>query len=94
MRWNQYKLATMRRNEFLCQQITGIPNFANRNSSFLTFQKLEFQKKIRPEFPESEMKLESHFQWGSQKLEAKIGIPNQAQGYSNIETPFALALRI
>jgi hypothetical protein len=35
----------MRRNEFLRKQITRITNFANRNSDFLTFQKLEFQKK-------------------------------------------------
>ncbi len=34
----------MRRNEVLRQQITGIPNFANWNSDFLTFQKTEFQK--------------------------------------------------
>ncbi len=72
MLWNQYKLATMRRNEFLCQQFTRIPNLANRNSDFLTFQKSEFQKKIRPEF------LEFFFQWGSQKSEPNIGIPNQA----------------
>ncbi len=45
MLWSQCKLAMMRRSEFLCKQITGIPNFANRNSKFLTFQKLEFQKR-------------------------------------------------
>jgi hypothetical protein len=34
-------------------------------------------KKIRPESPESKTKLVFHFQWGSQKLEPKIRIPNQ-----------------
>jgi hypothetical protein len=41
MFWIQYKLATMRSSEFLCEQITGIPNFLNQNSNFLTFQTLE-----------------------------------------------------
>jgi hypothetical protein len=45
MLWSEYKIATIRHSEFLRRQITGIPNFANRNSIFLTFQKLEFQKK-------------------------------------------------
>ncbi len=45
MLWSQYKLATKRRSEFLRKQITGIPNFANQNSNFLTFQTSEFQKK-------------------------------------------------
>ncbi len=35
----------MRGSEFLRKQITGIPNFANQNSDFLTFQTLEIQKK-------------------------------------------------
>jgi hypothetical protein len=35
----------MRHSEFLHKQITGIPNFANRNSNFLTFQTSKFQKK-------------------------------------------------
>jgi hypothetical protein len=48
MLWNPYKLAMMRCSEFLRQQITGILNFANQNSNYLTFQKLEFQKKIWP----------------------------------------------
>jgi hypothetical protein len=34
----------MRHSEFLRKQIIGIPNFANCNSNFLTFQTLEFQK--------------------------------------------------
>jgi hypothetical protein len=77
MLWSQYKLATKRRSEFPRKQITGIPNFANRNSDFLSFQTLEFQKK-RPESPESKTELELCFRWGSQKLEQKIGITNQA----------------
>ncbi len=70
-------MATKRRSEFLRKKITGVPDFVNWNSSFLTFQTLEFQKKIRPESPELKMEKESHFQWGSQKLEPKIEIPNQ-----------------
>jgi hypothetical protein len=46
MLWSQYKLATMRCSEFLHKQITGIPNIANHNFSFLTLQTLEFQKQI------------------------------------------------
>jgi hypothetical protein len=46
MLWSQYKLAMIRRNEFLRKQITGIPNIANRNLNFLTLQTSEFQKKI------------------------------------------------
>ena len=45
MLWSQYKLATIIHTEFLHEQITGISNFANRNSNFLTLQTLEFQKK-------------------------------------------------
>jgi hypothetical protein len=45
MFWSQYKLATMRHSEFLRKQITGIPNSANQNFNFLTFQTSEFQKK-------------------------------------------------
>jgi hypothetical protein len=36
----------MRRSEFLRQQITGFPNFANQNFNHQTFQKLEFQKNL------------------------------------------------
>jgi hypothetical protein len=45
MLWSQYKLARMIHTEFLRKQITGIPNFANWNSNFLTLQTSEFQKK-------------------------------------------------
>jgi hypothetical protein len=45
MLWSQYKLATIIHTEFLHKQITGIPNFANQNSNFLTLQTSEFQKK-------------------------------------------------
>jgi hypothetical protein len=45
MLWSQYKLATIRRTEFLRKEITGIPIIANRNSNFLTLQTSEFQKK-------------------------------------------------
>jgi hypothetical protein len=45
MFWSQYKLATIRRTEFLHKEITGIPNIANWNSDFLTLQTSEFQKK-------------------------------------------------
>ncbi len=42
----QYKLAMIRRTEFLHKEITGIPNIPNWNSNFLTLQTLEFPKKI------------------------------------------------
>jgi hypothetical protein len=45
MLWSQYKLATIRRTEFLRKEITGIPNIANPNFNFLTLQTSEFQKK-------------------------------------------------
>jgi hypothetical protein len=45
MLWSQYKLATIRRTEFLRKEITGILNIANWNSDFLTLQTSEFQKK-------------------------------------------------
>jgi hypothetical protein len=44
MLWSQYKLATMKRSEFLRKQITGIPNFAKWNPNFLTFQTSELKK--------------------------------------------------
>ena len=53
MLWSQYKLATIRRTEFLRKEITGIPNITNQNSNFLTLQTLELQKKIRPKSLES-----------------------------------------
>jgi hypothetical protein len=37
---HQYKLARMRSNEFLCQDITRIPNFANKNSNFSDFPEI------------------------------------------------------
>jgi hypothetical protein len=45
MLWSQYKLAMIRRTEFLRKEITRILNIANRNSDFLTLQTSEFQKK-------------------------------------------------
>jgi hypothetical protein len=84
MLWSQYKLVTMRCTEFLRKKITGIPNTANRNSNFLTLQTLEFQKKIRPKSPESKTKPKFRLQWGSQKSEPKIGIPNQALPSLNV----------
>jgi hypothetical protein len=77
MLWSQYKLATIRRTEFLRKEITGILNIANQNSDFLTLQTSEIQKKIQPESSESNTESEFRLQWGSQKSEPKIGIPNQ-----------------
>ncbi len=45
MLWSQYKLAMIRRTEFLRKEITGIPNIANRSSDFLTLQTSELKKK-------------------------------------------------
>jgi hypothetical protein len=79
MLWSQYKLATIKCTEFLHKQITTIPNIANQNTDFLTLQTLEFQNfKIQPESLESKTESEFCLRWGSQKLEPKIGIPNQA----------------
>ncbi len=44
MLWSQYKIAMIRRTEFLRKEITGVPNIANQNSDFLTLQTSEFQK--------------------------------------------------
>jgi hypothetical protein len=45
MLWSQYKLATIRRTEFLRKEITGIPNIANRNSEFFDSPDIEISKK-------------------------------------------------
>jgi hypothetical protein len=45
------------------------------------FSAAEFLKTFRPEYLESEMESEFRFQWGSQKLEPKIRIPNQAHDH-------------
>ncbi len=45
---------------------------------FDDFSTVEFWKKFWPEYPESETESKFCFQWGSQKLEPKIGIPNLA----------------
>jgi hypothetical protein len=50
----------------------------------MSFQQQYSQKKIRPEYPESEMESESRLQWGSQKLEPKIGIPNLATSLDHV----------
>ncbi len=44
----------------------------------MSFQQQNSQKKIRTEYLESETESEFHYQWGSQKSEPKIGIPNLA----------------
>jgi hypothetical protein len=80
MLWSQYKSATMTGSEFLRKQITGIPSIANWNSDFLTLQTLKIQKKIQPESLESKTESEFRLRWVSQKLEPKIGIPNQGYG--------------
>ncbi len=72
MLWSQYKLTTIIHTEFLRKHITGIPNFAYRNSNFLTLQTSEFQKKIRPESSESKTESEFRLRWESQKSEPKI----------------------
>jgi hypothetical protein len=61
--------------EFLREKNNGILIFANWNSDLMTFQQRN-SKKIQPEYPESETELEFCFQWGLQKLEPKIRIPN------------------
>ncbi len=51
--------------------------FWNRNSDFSIFQQRNLRKNFRPESSESKAESEFRFQWGSHKLEPKIGIPNQ-----------------
>ncbi len=53
-----------------------IPNFANQNSNMMSFQHWNSQKKIIPEYPESETESKFCSWWGSQKSELKIGISN------------------
>ncbi len=65
------------RNSCYIVYISPTLNIANQNSDFLTLLTSEFQKKIRPESSESKTELELRLQWGSQKSEPKIGIPNQ-----------------
>jgi hypothetical protein len=45
MLWSQYKLATMRCSEFLCKQITGIPNFCKSEFQFSDFPDIGISKK-------------------------------------------------
>ncbi len=81
--WNQYKLATMRRNEFLLQNKKWNLEFCKSEFLFSDFPKIGIKKKIQPKYPESETKSEFRFQWGSQKSEPKIGIPNQGSFHTN-----------
>jgi hypothetical protein len=67
----------MRCSEFLCKQITGILNFANRNSDFLTFQRLEFQKK-KTGISGIRNRIGILLPMGTQESEPKIGFSNQA----------------
>ncbi len=81
MLWSQYKLATMRRSEFLRKQITGIPNIANQNSNFLTLQTSKFQKIIPTGIFGIYNGIGIPLTRGSQKSEPKIRIPNQASAF-------------
>jgi hypothetical protein len=65
----------MRCTEFLCEQITRIPNFANWNTNWITSQQWNSKKK-RPEYPKPKTESEFRFRWGAQTLEQKIRIPN------------------
>jgi hypothetical protein len=79
----------MRHSEFLCKKITGIPNIAYQNSSFLTLQTWEFQKIIPTRIFGIEKGIGIPLTMGSQKLEPKIGILNQDQkGFSFFENYF------
>jgi hypothetical protein len=73
----------MRYIEFLHYFLFQNSKFWNRNSDLSIFQQRN-SKKFQPESPESKTESEFRFQWGSQKLELKIGIPNQAQGNDNV----------
>jgi hypothetical protein len=77
MLWSQYKLATIRRTEFLHKEITRNPNIPNQNSDFLILQTLEFQEKKPTRIFGIENGIGILLRWGSQKSEPKIGISNQ-----------------
>jgi hypothetical protein len=66
----------MRCNQFL-RNFFRNSKFWNWNSDLSTFQQRNSKIKFRPESPESKTESEIRFQWGSQKPEPKIRIPNQ-----------------
>ncbi len=55
---------------------------------FDEFSTAEFSKKIQLECLKSETELEFYFQWGSQKLEPKIRIPNLDGSNAQCQLPF------
>ncbi len=69
------------RNKYLFSY--EIPEFQILESEFWFSDSpdIRIQKKIQPESLESKTESEFCLQWGSQKLEPKIGIPNLAQDY-------------
>jgi hypothetical protein len=69
-------LCEMRCIQYLRLYFFGIPNFGIGVSISQLFNS-GIQKKIQPESSESISESEFCFQWGSQKSEPKIGIPNQ-----------------
>ncbi len=60
--------------------------FWNRNSNFSTFQQRNLRKFFGPESLESKTESKFCFQWGSQKLEPKIWIPNQGACLRRLRT--------
>jgi hypothetical protein len=76
MLWSQYKLATIRRTEFLHKEITGILNIANRNSNFLTLQTSEFQKKNPIGIFGIKHRIRIPLTMGVPEIGTKIRIPN------------------
>ncbi len=71
----------MRCIEILCLFFIGIPKFGIE-FWFLNFSTAEFKKS--PESLESRMESVFCFQWGSQKLEPNIGIPNQDSAFLSL----------
>jgi hypothetical protein len=81
MLWSQYKLVTMRCSDFLQKQITRIPNFANWNSNFLTFQTSEFKKKSDLNLSNQKRNRNSVYNGGPRNRNQKLEFPTKVQDF-------------
>ncbi len=83
MLWSQYKLTAMRRSEFLHKQITGIPNFVNQNSDFMTFQTTEFQKQSDRNFRNQKQNWNPTSNGCTRNQNQKLDFPTKIHGDIN-----------
>ncbi len=84
MLWSQYKLATIRRTEFLRKEITGILNIANQNSDFLTLQTSEFQKKSDRNLRNQTLNRNSAYDGGPRNRNQKLEFPTKHSTECNV----------